>query len=131
MKWYLKVLKNYAVFTGRASRTEYWMFVLFNIIFCTIAIVIDHLLGTTFNIDSLNGAVNFPYGYFYLVYVLAVLIPGLAVFVRRLHDIGKTGWYFLVAIIPIVGAIWLLILLVTDSNPGANKYGTNPNEIAE
>jgi len=131
MKWYLKVLKNYAVFTGRASRTEYWMFVLFNIIFSTIAIIIDHLMGTTFKIDSLNGAVNFPYGYFYIVYVLAVLIPGLAVFVRRLHDIGKTGWYFLVAIIPLVGAIWLLILLVTESNPGENKYGMNPNEIAE
>ena len=123
MNWYLKVLKQYADFSGRARRKEYWMFTLFNIIFIVVATVLDNVLGLT--------AGELPYGVFYFLYALAILIPGLAVTVRRLHDVGKSGWMLLVVLIPLVGAIWLLILEVTDSNPGENQYGQNPKEINE
>lgn len=121
MNWYLKVLKQYADFSGRARRKEYWMFVLFNMIFAIIAIILDNVLGLT--------AGELPYGVFYFLYVLAILIPGLAVAVRRLHDVGKSGWMILISLIPLIGAIWLLVLMVTDSNPGENQYGPNPKEV--
>ncbi len=121
MNWYLTVLKNYFGFAGRARRKEYWMFVLFNMIFAIIAMVLDSVLGTTVGI--------LPYGIFYFIYILAVLIPGLAVAVRRLHDVGKSGWMMLIALIPLIGAIWLLVLMVSDSKPGENQYGLNPKEL--
>ena len=114
MEWYLKVLKQYADFSGRARRKEYWMFTLFNIIFTIVASIIDGVLGMPI---------------FYLVYALAMLIPGLAVAVRRLHDVGKSGWMLLIGLIPLIGGIWLLVLMVTDSQAGANKWGENPKEI--
>ena len=123
MNWYLKVLKQYADFSGRARRKEYWMFVLFNFIFIIIAAILDNILGT-----AIQGI---GYGLFYILYVLATMIPNLAVSVRRLHDVGKSGWLILVGFIPIVGAIWLLILFVTDSQPGDNEYGPNPKEGPE
>ena len=129
MNWYLKVIKNYAGFGGRARRKEYWMFTLFNLIFIVVAGIIDNILGTTFKMDMGGQSVNLHYGYFYILYALAVLIPGLAVAVRRLHDVGKSGWMLLISLIPIVGAIWLLVLVVTNSKPGENKYGPNPKEI--
>ena len=122
MKWYLQVLKKYAEFNGRSRRKEYWMFVLFNIIFAFIAVALDYAFGTTYG--------DFGYGIVYTLYALAVLIPGLAVTVRRLHDVGKSGWMILVGFIPIVGAIWLIILTVTDSQPGENEYGPNPKEVS-
>jgi len=121
MNWYLKVLKQYADFRGRARRKEYWMFALFNMIFIIIAMILDNVLGLT--------AGELPYGVFYFLYALVVLIPGLAVTVRRLHDVGKSGWMILIALIPIIGAIWLLVLMVTDSNPEENQYGLNPKEV--
>jgi len=129
MNWYLKVIKNYAGFGGRARRKEYWMFALFNLIFIVVAGIVDNILGTTFKMDMGGQSVNLHYGYFYILYALAVLIPGLAVAVRRLHDVGKSGWMLLISLIPIVGAIWLLVLVVTNSKPGENKYGPNPKEI--
>lgn len=125
MNWYLTVLKKYAVFSGRARRKEYWMFILFNMIFCLIAMALDKILGIGF--DCLYNT----YGPIYIIYILAVFIPGLAVVVRRLHDIGKSGWMYLICFIPIVGAIWILVLLVKDSDQGENKYGANPKEIVE
>ncbi len=121
MNWYLAVLKNYAGFSGRARRKEYWMFVLFNMIFAIIAMILDNVLGMT------TG--ELPYGVFYFLYILAVFIPGLAVAVRRLHDVGKSGWMILIGLIPLIGAIWLLVLMVTDSVPGENEYGLNPKEV--
>ena len=121
MNWYLQVLKNYAGFSGRARRKEYWMFALFNIIFVIAAMIIDNVIGTTM--------AGLPYGLFYFLYVLAIFIPGLAVGVRRLHDVGKSGWFMLIALIPIVGGIWLLVLFCTDGVIGQNEYGTNPKEI--
>jgi len=127
MNWYLKVLKQYADFSGRARRSEYWFFVLFNMIFLIVAMVIDNVLGTTF---KMGYGVSLPYGYIYLLYVLAVFIPGLAVSVRRLHDVGKSGWMYFIALIPIIGGIWLLVLFFTDSQVGSNKWGENPKEVS-
>jgi uncharacterized membrane protein YhaH (DUF805 family) len=118
MNWYLTVLKKYAVFSGRARRKEYWMFVLFNMIFAAVAALLDNLLGMAIE--------NVGYGLLYILYMLAVLVPSLAVMIRRLHDIGKSGWWFFISFIPLIGSIWLLVLLVTDSQPGENQYGPNP-----
>lgn len=124
MNWYLKVLHQYTDFSGRARRQEYWMFVLFNAIFAIVAMIIDNLLGTTM---QLRG-VQLPYGFVYLVYGLFVLLPNLAVSVRRLHDMGKSGWFLLISIIPIFGGLVVLYFLVLDSEPGSNKWGSNPKE---
>ncbi len=115
MKWYIEVLKKYAVFSGRARRQEYWMFVLFNFI-------ISFVLGF---VEGLAGG---P-GIIANIYALAVLIPSLAVSVRRLHDVGKSGWFLLISLIPIVGAIWLLVLVCSDSEAGENQYGSSPKQI--
>lgn len=117
MNWYLTAFKKYAVFSGRSRRKEYWMFCLFSVIFSIAAMVLDSVLGTT---------VGMGYGVIYGVYALAVLIPTLAVSVRRLHDVGKSGWFLLIGLIPIIGGIWLIILVCSDSETGVTKYGPNP-----
>ncbi len=124
MNWYLKVLRQWSDFKGRARRKEYWMFALFNIIFLIIAAILDNVFGLTFSREI-------PYGYIYLLYALIVIVPGLAVSVRRLHDISKSGWWYLIAFIPLIGAIWLLVLFVSDGTPGENQWGMNPKEVAE
>ena len=122
MNWYSKVLKQYTDFSGRARRKEYWMFALFNIIFAFAAMILDNVLGIAME--------KIGYGPIYIIYGLAVLLPGLAVAVRRLHDVGKSGWMLLIVLIPLIGAIWLLVLLCTDGQPGSNKWGENPKEIS-
>ena len=121
MNWYLKALRQYADFSGRARRTEYWMFILFNMIFGLAAIVLDNMFGL--------AAVEMGYGPLYSLYILAMFVPGLAVAVRRLHDTGRSGWMIFISLIPIIGFIWLLILLVTDSEAGENRFGVNPKEV--
>ncbi|MDF2613808.1 MAG: aminopeptidase [Clostridia bacterium] len=121
MSSYLSVLKKYAVFNGRSRRKEYWMFVLFNFIFSIAAIIIDNLLG--FSVAGL------PYGFIYLIYMLAVLLPGLAASVRRLHDTGKSGWWVLISLVPFIGGIWLLVLLCIEGNSGTNQYGEDPKQV--
>ena len=118
--WYLKALKQYADFKGRARRKEYWMFILFNIIFAFLAALIDNIVGT--------ASPELGYGIFYGIYALAVLIPSLAVIVRRLHDVGKSGWMYFIVLIPIIGIIWFIILMIKDSEPGSNKWGDNPKK---
>ncbi|HWQ71876.1 MAG TPA: DUF805 domain-containing protein [Desulfitobacteriaceae bacterium] len=115
----MTVLRKYVVFEGRARRKEYWMFVLFNLIFMTAAYLLDSILSG-----------NMGYGLIYTIYSLAVLLPGLAVSVRRLHDIGKSGWFILISLIPIIGCIWLLILMCQDGNAGDNKYGPDPKSVS-
>ncbi|RLQ94870.1 DUF805 domain-containing protein [Falsibacillus albus] len=112
MQWYLKVLQNYVGFQGRARRKEYWMYALINEIIVLILTALQHAADLPSIILGL--------------YSLAVLIPGLAVSFRRLHDTGKSAWWLLIAIIPIVGLIVLLIFFCQDSQDGANKYGPNP-----
>ena len=121
MNWYLQVLKKYAVFSGRARRKEYWMFTLVSTIFSIIAMIIDNILGA-----SIEGT---GLGIFNILYSLAVLTPSYVVLVRRLHDVGKSGWMILIGLIPIIGPILVLVLTVTDSNPDENKCGPNPKEI--
>lgn len=120
MNWYLQVLKKYTVFSGRARRREYWLFVLFNMIFSVVAMILDNTFGMTI--------LGFPYGIITFIYSLAVIIPGLAVVVRRLHDVGKSGWMIFISLIPIVGAIWLLVLMVTEGNTGDNEYGSRTKD---
>jgi uncharacterized membrane protein YhaH (DUF805 family) len=118
MNWYLGVLQKYAVFGGRARRKEYWYFFLFNIIVTIVLAIIDALTGSFkagAGIGLLGG-----------LYSLAVIIPSLAVTVRRLHDTDRSGWWLLISLIPLIGAIVLLIFVVQDSSPGENKYGQNP-----
>lgn len=122
MNWYLQVLRKYAVFSGRARRMEYWYFVLFNFIIGVILGVIDYMMGTY----SARAGLGLLGG----VYSLAVLIPSLAVTVRRLHDIGRSGWWLLIGLVPIVGPIVLLIFAVQDGNPGDNRYGGDPKQAA-
>lgn len=118
MNWYLKVLKDYAVFSGRARRKEYWMFVLFNLIILFVLVFLDRALGMA---HAESG-----YGPLSGLYSLAVLIPAIAVGIRRLHDTGRSGWWLLIALIPLIGPIWLLVLFVMDSEAGANQFGPNP-----
>ena len=118
MNWYFEVLKKYAVFSGRARRKEYWFFVLFNIIISIILAVIDGVTGT---LDPASGM-----GLLGLIYTLAILIPALAVSVRRLHDTGRSGWWLLILLIPLIGTIVILIFMVQDSKPEENQYGPNP-----
>ena len=120
MSWYLQALKKYAVFSGRSRRMEYWYFVLFNIIVSIVLGVIDGLLGTR---GSGMGA-----GLLSGIYGLAVLIPSLAVTVRRLHDIDRSGWWILIALVPLIGTIVLLVFALLEGTPGANRYGPNPKE---
>jgi uncharacterized membrane protein YhaH (DUF805 family) len=123
MKWFLKAFKQYADFKGRARRTEYWMFALFALIFLFAGAILDNLLGLTMSPEM-------PYGVFYSLIALALLVPSLAVAVRRLHDVGKSGWWYFIGFIPLVGAILLLVWFCTDSQSGENKWGANPKEIA-
>ncbi|MFJ9814760.1 DUF805 domain-containing protein [Streptomyces sp. NPDC101151] len=111
MHWYVDVLKKYAVFSGRARRQEYWMFFLFNLIISIVLTVVDRAIGS--NVLS-------------LIYSLAVLLPGLGVAVRRLHDTGRSGWWMLIALIPLVGVIILIVFLATEGKAEENQYGANP-----
>ena len=143
MQWYLKVVRdNYANFNGRASRQEFWMFGLFNFIFLMATALIIYLalmaMGVVpFTINPVMAwsyfqdamwMSNGPFLYKAIfsiddIYILAVLIPSIAVTVRRLHDVGKSGWFLLIALIPLVGGIWLFILYCTRGNEGENSYG--------
>ena len=122
MEWYLKVIRQYADFNGRARRKEYWMFILFNMIFAIVAMILDNILGITI--------AGIPYGPLYIFYGLAVFVPGLSVMVRRLHDVNKSGWMFLILFIPIAGFIWFLVLMCTEGDQNDNKYGPNPKNEA-
>jgi uncharacterized membrane protein YhaH (DUF805 family) len=105
------VTQKYADFTGRARRSEFWYFALFNFIGSILTVGVDEVLGTGF----ING-----------VYSLALLVPSIAVGVRRLHDTNRSGWWYLIVFIPIIGAIVLLVWFITEGTPGTNEYGTDP-----
>ena len=129
MEWYLKVMKeNFSNFSGRARRKEYWMFTLIYMIFIIIAMVLDGALGLGFD---MGYGVTAPYGWIYSIVALVHLIPTLGVLVRRLHDVGKSGWFMLISLVPIIGSIWLLVLLCTDGDSEDNEYGSNPKKDVE
>ena len=114
MKEYTTCLKKYATFSGRASRREFWLFVLFQSIFGLVAFFVDALMG----VEIINP-----------IYSLAMILPGLAVSVRRLHDTGRSGWMLLLGLIPIVGGIVLLVYYVQPSKDAGEKYGPTPQVI--
>lgn len=118
MSWFLLALKKYATFSGRSQRSEYWYFFLFYLLIVFALAMLDVLLGSYSDSGEL--------GLFSGAFVLAMLIPSLAVGVRRLHDIGRTGWWLLIGFVPIIGTIVLLVFAVTDSEPGTNAYGPDP-----
>ena len=121
MSWYLEALKKFAVFSGRSRRKEYWYFMLFNIVVIYVLEGIDALLETLnsgLGVDLLIG-----------IYGLAAIIPFLAVSVRRLHDIDRSGWWYFINLIPLIGPIVMLVFTLLDSTPGDNRYGPNPKGV--
>ncbi len=118
MNWYLEVLKKYAVFGGRARRKEYWYFFLFSILISIGLMIVDGVTGS-FSAEAGMGLLSG-------LYTLGVLIPGIAVMVRRLHDTNRSGWWFWISLIPIIGLIVLIVFLASDSKPEENQYGPSP-----
>lgn len=112
MHWYLDVLKNYTGFSGRARRTEFWMFCLINFAIVIALSIIEWILGT-------NGIIA-------VLYYLAILLPAIAVSIRRLHDTDRSGWWLLICLVPFVGGIVLLIFYCLEGTAGDNQYGPNP-----
>ncbi|MDO8296647.1 MAG: DUF805 domain-containing protein [Caulobacter sp.] len=117
MELMFQPLKKYADFQGRARRSEYWLFVLFQIIVYIIAAVLGAIAG-----GGDSGAVNLLVG----VVSLGLLLPSLAVSVRRLHDIDRTGWWVLIGLIPLIGGIVLFIFSLLDGTAGRNRFGPDP-----
>lgn len=122
MSWYLKCKKNYTNFKGRARRKEYWIFQLINIIFLLFLYILDLKLNT-------GTIINNRYiGFFSFIYEIFILLPTLSVTVRRLHDIGRSGSWIFISFIPIVGVIWLIILMCVEGSVFDNEYGSNPKD---
>ena len=115
MNWYLDVLKKYAVFDGRARRMEFWMFTLFSFIIAVVLSCIEYALGI-FGLSAL--------------YSLAVLLPSIGVSIRRLHDTDRSGWWLLIALIPLVGFIVLLVFYFMEGTNGDNRFGADPKAAA-
>ena len=123
MEWATLPLKRYAEFTGRSRRKEYWMFVLLNIAVWVVASIIDGILGMS--------SMFYVYGPVTVLAFLALLIPGIAVSIRRLHDTGRSGWWLLLAFVPIVGGLILLVFMVIEGQRGPNEYGADPKTGGE
>jgi uncharacterized membrane protein YhaH (DUF805 family) len=119
MNWWLTCMKKYVDLSGRARRKEYWMFHLFNVIFTIAVVILASIFGTASEEDL-------GFRVIYGLFALAIILPTLSVTVRRLHDVGKSGWWIFISLVPLIGSIWLLVLMVTDSQPGENQYGPNP-----
>jgi uncharacterized membrane protein YhaH (DUF805 family) len=122
MKWFLDCLKNkYATFAGRARRQEYWYYVLFYVLAIVALAIIDGITGTF----SEEAGIGLLSGLF----VLATIVPTIAVTVRRLHDTDRSGWWVLLEFVPIIGGLVLLVFTLLDSQPGANRFGANPKDV--
>ena len=122
MEWYLAPLRKYSQFDGRSRRKEYWFFSLFNFLALMVLTAMDIGAGV---FDAENGV-----GLLSGIYSVGVFIPSISVSVRRLHDTDRSGWYLLLAVIPVVGAIVLFVLFVLDSEPGENRFGPSPKATA-
>lgn len=119
MEWYLLAFRKFAEFKGRSPRKEYWMFTLFNLL---IALGLGMLAGLVGGKGG--GLTDVVSG----LYTLVVFVPSLALSVRRLHDTGKSGWWMLITLIPLVGPLIMLFFMAKDSQLGTNEYGPNPKE---
>jgi uncharacterized membrane protein YhaH (DUF805 family) len=116
--WATRPLKKYADFSGRAPRAEYWWFYLLVLVVYFVGMILDSMIGSNFGGSG--------YGMFTALVGLALLIPSIAAGVRRLHDTNRSGWWLLIAFIPLIGAIVLLVFFVTEGTQGSNEYGENP-----
>ena len=123
MNWFLMALKNYVGFSGRSRRSEYWYFTLFYLV---IAIVLSVLDGILFGGSVDGNGTPVLSGLF----MLAMLLPSIAVGIRRLHDTDRSGWWLLMGLVPLVGFIVLIVFFVQDSKPGDNRFGPNPKGVA-
>lgn len=112
MKEFVQVLKSWKDFSGRARRREYWMFILFLVIFSIVASIIDAILGT---VCLFSG-----------ILCLVAIVPSIAVAVRRMHDIGKSGYWYFINFIPVIGGLWFLYLTIQEGQAETNQYGINP-----
>ncbi len=110
MEFFLDAMRKYAQFTGRATRQQYWMFVLIYMVIYIVLAVIDAVLGL---------------GFLSVIYSLVLLVPSLSAGARRLHDTGRSGWWQLIYLVPLIGLIVMIVFLVQDSHPD-NQYGPNP-----
>jgi uncharacterized membrane protein YhaH (DUF805 family) len=119
MEWMTMPLRRYAEFSGRSRRKEYWMFTL-------MLAILNFVIGIVESTMGLAGTVGGLYGPLSLLVMLAILVPYLAVGARRLHDTGRSGWWLLIGLIPIIGAIVLLIFFVLEGTKGPNEYGPDP-----
>ena len=128
MKHYIHCLKNYTNFTGRARRSEYWFFILFHFIFMIAIIFLSSFFYEFSVVENDSNALTSLPMILYFIYLAAMFIPTLAVTARRLHDMGKSGTWFFIYFVPLIGGIWLLVLLFSDSQPGMNKWGYNPKD---
>lgn len=131
MRWYISVLRRYADFSGRARRPEYWMFALINTIVVLGLLLADGALGTGFHPPYHSGDIGLfrfatRLGILSGAYSLAVLLPSLAVGVRRLHDTGRSGWWLLIGLVPYVGGIVVLVFASLAGTNGPNRYGADP-----
>ena len=131
MKWFIKALRHYADFNGRASRKEYWMFALFNLIFAcawkyllvlVFKLIVDNHYDLTITSASIIASIS---------YMIIMLLPSMAVTVRRLHDTGQSTWMILIGLIPFIGGIWMLGLMLMEGQSGENKYGADPKTSPE
>ena len=128
MEIYFRVLKeNYVNFSGRARRKEFWMFQLFLIIITTICISLDNILGTVVAMDFGSfGLIILPFGWLYFLCGIFHFLPSLSLVVRRLHDVGKSGSWCLIGLIPIIGIVFLIVFLCSEGDKNENKWGLNP-----
>ena len=130
MKWYLMAFKRYADFDGRSRRKEYWMFQLFNTIIIMIlyGYIISQIIGGSGNPEDIMTGSSLGLMSFFGIYFLATFVPSLAIAVRRLHDVGKSGWFLLWGLVPFGGLV-IFYFSVVDSQEGSNEYGANPKNI--
>lgn len=117
-------LKKYADFQGRARRSEYWLFVLLQII----VIIPLAIIGAIVSGGDTDSAI---YNIIVIVPLLAFLVPSIAVTVRRLHDTNRSGWWYFIGLVPLIGGIWLFVLTVLDGTPGPNRFGPDPKGRGE
>lgn len=123
MEWYLLVLKRYAEFNGRSRRKEYWMFTLYSLVIFMVLYIAGFVTIEKTGISMVFFGLAF-------IYALAILVPNLAVSVRRLHDIDKSGWFILLAFVPVVSLV-LLVLFCLDGTPGDNRFGPSPKAVSQ
>lgn len=138
MDWMLLPLKRYAKFSGRARPKEYWMYALFLLIAMLALSIIEAGLGIGSSSDwayrngwNMGAGASHEGGPLIGLFALGTFIPSLAVGVRRLHDTDRSGWWLLLAFIPIIGAVWLLVLMVLGGTHGQNRFGADPLEVGE